>query len=139
MVGEIIRHSKIRDGVEGADSGRNSETIETLQERSDEAAQCEPSGKRVPATQSNSTNFLYSLPSPISSVTKKKAAQWQLFLIHDEIQLEDQENDCDQQERSDHYAHGQFFSVHRLTLSVFSRVQWLSLYHTRLPRYLTIQ
>jgi len=48
---EIFFCSKTRDGVEGADSGRNSETIETLQERSDEAAQCEPSGKRAPETQ----------------------------------------------------------------------------------------
>ncbi|PKG87205.1 hypothetical protein CXF91_14435 [Planococcus sp. Urea-3u-39] len=48
---------KTRDEVEGADSGRISETIETLQERSDEAAQCEPSGKRAPATQLKSGSF----------------------------------------------------------------------------------
>ncbi|ANU21166.1 hypothetical protein BBI15_13705 [Planococcus plakortidis] len=48
---------KLVDVVEGADSGRISETIETLQERSDEAAQCEPSGKRAPATQSKSGSF----------------------------------------------------------------------------------
>ncbi|WP_341962095.1 hypothetical protein NM897_02780 [Planococcus maritimus] len=54
---KTIFHSKVKDGVEGADSGRISETIETLQERSDEAAQCEPSGKRAPATQSKSGSF----------------------------------------------------------------------------------
>jgi hypothetical protein len=45
------------------------------------------------------------------------------FSIQDKIQLEDQENDRDQKERADQYAHGQFFSVHPLTLSVFSRVR----------------
>ena len=54
---EIPFPSITRGGVEGGDSGRNSETIETLQERSDEAAQCEPSGKRPPATQSKSGSF----------------------------------------------------------------------------------
>ena len=56
---EIRSPSKTEDGVKGADSGRISETIETLQERSDEAAQCEPSGKRAPATQSKSASFSF--------------------------------------------------------------------------------
>ncbi len=43
--------SRNRDEAEIGDSGRISETIETLQERSDEAAQCEPSRKRPIAAQ----------------------------------------------------------------------------------------
>ncbi len=49
--------AQFKDVAESGDSGRNSETIETLQERSDEAAQCEPSGKRPPETQSKSEYF----------------------------------------------------------------------------------
>ncbi len=75
---EIRSPSKTEDGVKGADSGRISETIETLQERSDEAAQCEPSGKRAPATQSKSVSFsnhpFQTIPQTIYLKYTKKAA-----------------------------------------------------------------
>jgi hypothetical protein len=40
-------------GVEGGDSSGISETAETLQERSDEAARRSPAGKRPPGTEIN--------------------------------------------------------------------------------------
>ena len=57
---ETVFHSKTsRRSGRGRlrEEQRSDETIETLQERSDEAAQCEPSGKRAPATQSKSGSF----------------------------------------------------------------------------------
>ncbi len=44
--------------MEGGDSRGNSETAETLQERSDEAARRSPAGKRPPGMEINDSNTI---------------------------------------------------------------------------------
>ena len=82
----LINPSQTRDEAEIGDSGRISETIETLQERSDEAAQCEPSGKRPIAAQSP-PHFKTPINSRIPPTHENKALNELLQLCNEALLL----------------------------------------------------